>query len=229
VKNANAIASLAPDAPPTPTITPIFDGPASPTPAAADAPSGNSSTGDSTRSPRQGAATPPDVTEIPSATTPSTETAAMDPSPPPATKRAVVEATTPCKRRKSSPSFSTEPSQFSSPVAPPTAKRRLSCVADEDKRPLLVSTLKRLKRVHRTGSESPVIAGKKRGLDEGGDGDAAMYYRSDVGLKRPRNGYFQPGDPPMEYETWSDDEEEEVVGVAEEKHGNREEGEEVQE
>jgi len=231
VKNAKAIATLAPDAPQTPTVTPIVDSSNAPTPAVTDKLSGDSSTGDGARSPCQGATTPPIATEIPSATTPPTKTTAMDPSPLSATKRARVEPTTPGKRRKTSPSFPTEPPEFPLPAAPSTVKRRLSCLADEDERPFLVSTLKRFKRAHRAGFDSPVIIGKKRGLDESEDGDAATYYRNDFGHKRSRNGYFQPGDPPMEYQTWSDDEEEEpeveAGGEEEDKHGNGGEREEV--
>ncbi|KAF8534114.1 hypothetical protein BDD12DRAFT_445017 [Trichophaea hybrida] len=62
---------------------------------------------------------------------------------------------------------------------------------------------KRFKRNHREGSERPGLAGgKRKGREEEGEGG-----REDVRLKRPRNGYFQDGDPPIEYEESSDGEE----------------------
>ncbi|KAI5842017.1 hypothetical protein BZA05DRAFT_439663 [Tricharina praecox] len=125
---------------------------------------------------------------------------------PPSNKRVPVVPQTPSKKRKTTPSFGAEAPQFTTPTAPATAKRRLSTVNEENRNVRICDTSKRMKRAHRAGSERPA-AGMKRGFDEGDDAECAVY-REDVGMKRPRTGYFQEGDPPMEYETWSDDEDE---------------------
>lgn len=84
-----------------------------------------------------------------------------------------------------------------------------------------VDNKKRFKRDHKEGADRP-LAGRKRGSEEEFDG-----YREDVGLKRPRGAYFQPGDPPMEYESDSDDEENNPVTEEDPVCVSSDEGEEV--
>jgi hypothetical protein len=81
------------------------------------------------------------------------------------------------------------------------SKRRFS--DDEDE--AVVEVKKRFKRNHREGSERPAVSGKRQEREEGEEGEEGEQYREDVGLKRPRRGYFQDGDPPMEYEESSDE------------------------
>jgi hypothetical protein len=63
---------------------------------------------------------------------------------------------------------------------------------------------KRTKKDHKEGVERPALAGRKRGA-----GDDFVQWREDVRMKKGRPGYFQDGDPPMEYEDFSSDDEEE--------------------
>jgi hypothetical protein len=62
----------------------------------------------------------------------------------------------------------------------------------------------RTKKVHKEGGERPALAGRKRGVE-----DEFVQWREDVRMKKGRPGYFQDGDPPMEYEDFSSDDEEE--------------------
>ena len=135
---------------------------------------------------------------------PAAATTSASPSSSHRNKRVPVVPQTPSKKRKTTPSFGAEPPKFTTPAAPSTGKRRLSAVDEEDLQKRIVNTVKRIKKMHRAGSERPV-AGKKRGYDES---EEFAVYREGVGMKRPRMGYFQEGDPPIEYETWSDEDDE---------------------
>ena len=62
-------------------------------------------------------------------------------------------------------------------------------------------TIKKRKKInHRSGSQQPQLAGTKRGVNE----EFVQYRESGVGRKRVREGYFQEGDPPIEYLTDDD-------------------------
>ena len=86
-------------------------------------------------------------------------------------------------------------------------KRRHAVVAgaenEEQGRPELQCepAVKRAKGHHGATCGRPQVVGK-RGRDE----DYLPESREDMKPKRPRPDYFQAGDPPMEYEDFSDDE-----------------------
>jgi hypothetical protein len=63
---------------------------------------------------------------------------------------------------------------------------------------------KRTRMNPKEGVDRPALAGEKRGA-----GDEFVPWRDDVRMKKGRPGYFQDGDPPMEYQDVSSDDEEE--------------------
>jgi hypothetical protein len=158
--------------------------------------------------PASGAATttPPDTP--PPTTTSSTPPPSMAAagSPPPAyspantpTKRAPSEeeVTHAPKRRKFK--LSVHPADTSSWAGPP--KRRFSELSEASPGGAMI---KRTKKDHKEGGERPALAERKRGA-----GNEFVQWREDVRMKKGRPGYFQDGDPPMEYEDVSSDDEEE--------------------
>jgi hypothetical protein len=91
---------------------------------------------------------------------------------------------------------------FSSCAGPP--KRRFSDFSEASPGGAMK---KRTKNNHKQGVERPALAGRKRGA-----GDDFAQWREDVRMKKGRPGYFQDGDPPMEYEEDSSDDEEDQPG-----------------
>ena len=81
------------------------------------------------------------------------------------------------------------------PLEIPKANKRKLSEADE----AMATGIKRAKKSHMCGEDRPAVAGRKRGREEDDQGG-----RMDAGTKKHRTGYFQDGDPPLEYEEWSD-------------------------
>jgi hypothetical protein len=99
------------------------------------------------------------------------------------------------KRRKFK--LSTDSSDTSSWAGPP--KRWVSEFSEAS---LGGAMKKRTKKDHKWCVQIPALAGRKRGAE-----DDFVQWREDVHMKKGRPGYFQDGDPPMEYEDFSSDDE----------------------
>jgi hypothetical protein len=115
------------------------------------------------------------------------------------TKRAAAEEEVSQAPKKCKFQLSADAADPSSWVGPP--KRGFSELSEAS---LGGAIRKRTRTNPKEGVERPALAGEKRGA-----GDEFVPWRDDVRMKKGRPGYFQDGDPPMEYEDFSSDDEEE--------------------